>query len=85
MSSVQVTRLWRPGGWTLSKSGVVSSQSRSATTLVPRLRSPARWRACAARPFTCRKASGDPFLRELLSPFGESGYVALFEIDDGRR
>jgi plasmid stabilization system protein ParE len=33
-------------------------------------------------PFTCRKASQSPFLRELLIPFGHSGYVALFEIVD---
>lgn len=34
-------------------------------------------------PFTCRKASSDtPFLRELVIPFGASGYVALFEIDN---
>ncbi|WP_415036203.1 type II toxin-antitoxin system RelE/ParE family toxin [Azonexus sp.] len=34
-------------------------------------------------PFTCRKAVTDsPFLRELLIPFGATGYVALFEIDD---
>lgn len=36
-------------------------------------------------PFSCRKAaggSGSPFLRELIIPFGGSGYVALFEIDD---
>ncbi|MBN1927944.1 MAG: type II toxin-antitoxin system RelE/ParE family toxin [Chlorobiaceae bacterium] len=33
-------------------------------------------------PFTCRKALPDnPFQRELLVPFGQSGYVALFEID----
>lgn len=25
-----------------------------------------------------------PLLRELLIPFGASGYVALFEIDDSR-
>ena len=31
-------------------------------------------------PFTCRKASQSPFLRELIIPFGRSGYVALFEI-----
>jgi len=36
-------------------------------------------------PFTCRKADADtPFLRELLIPFGSSGYVALFEIDDAK-
>lgn len=33
-------------------------------------------------PFTCRKASNSPFLRELVIPFGRSGYVALFEIED---
>ena len=34
-------------------------------------------------PFTCRKAAPDsPFLRELVIPFGASGYVALFEIED---
>ena len=31
-------------------------------------------------PFTCRKAGKGPFLRELLIPFGRSGYVALIEI-----
>jgi plasmid stabilization system protein ParE len=37
-------------------------------------------------PFSCRKAwPGDrPLLRELVIPFGKSGYVALFEIDDPR-
>jgi len=33
-------------------------------------------------PFTCRKAAQSPFLRELIIPFGRSGYVALFEIVD---
>lgn len=33
-------------------------------------------------PFTCRKAGNSPFLRELVVPFGRSGYVALFEIED---
>jgi plasmid stabilization system protein ParE len=34
-------------------------------------------------PFACRKSSSDnPFLREMLIPFGSSGYVALFEIED---
>lgn len=33
-------------------------------------------------PFSCRKAQADnSFLRELIIPFGSSGYVALFEID----
>lgn len=34
-------------------------------------------------PFTCRKAGNSPFLRELIIPFGRSGHVALFEIEDG--
>jgi plasmid stabilization system protein ParE len=34
-------------------------------------------------PFTCRKAAPDsPFLRELVIPFGSTGYVMLFEIQD---
>ena len=36
-------------------------------------------------PFACRKAlggDGNPFLRELIIPFGASGYVALFEIEN---
>jgi len=33
-------------------------------------------------PFTCRKAGSSHFLRELIVPFGGSGYVALFEIED---
>jgi len=38
-------------------------------------------------PFSCRKAiggRGNPFLRELIIPFGNSGYVALFEIEASR-
>lgn len=38
-------------------------------------------------PFSCRKADaehGNPFLRELLIPFGVSGYVVLFEIENNR-
>ena len=34
-------------------------------------------------PFSCRKALPEnPLLRELLVSFGNSGYVALFEIED---
>lgn len=34
-------------------------------------------------PFSCRKADpGNPFLRELVVPFGGAGYVALFHIDE---
>ena len=32
-------------------------------------------------PFTCRKAGADTFVRELVTPFGSTGYVALFEIE----
>jgi len=32
-------------------------------------------------PFTCRKAGQSPFLRELIIPFGRTGYVALVEIE----
>lgn len=34
-------------------------------------------------PFACRKAGNSPFVRELVIPFGSTGYVALFEIVDG--
>lgn len=33
-------------------------------------------------PFACRKVGANPFLRELIISFGNSGYVALFEIVD---
>lgn len=34
-------------------------------------------------PFACRKAlPDDPFLREMVIPFGAAGYVALFEIEN---
>ena len=38
-------------------------------------------------PFTCRKAAqgNSPFIRELLISFGQTGYVALFEIVDDKR
>ena len=40
----------------------------------------------AYSPFTCRKAllQKDSRWRELLIPFGHSGYVALYEIEDQR-
>lgn len=34
-------------------------------------------------PFACRKAGNSPFLRELVIPFGRTGYVVLFEIVGG--
>ncbi|WP_367121972.1 type II toxin-antitoxin system RelE/ParE family toxin [Rhodoferax sp.] len=36
-------------------------------------------------PFTCRKVGASPFIRELVISFGSTGYVALFEIVDGKR
>lgn len=44
----------------------------------------ASWRVATLEtsPFTCRKAVQHPFLQELVIPFGRSGYVALFEIED---
>lgn len=35
-------------------------------------------------PFSCRKALGssDSLLREMIIPFGNTGYVALFKIED---
>lgn len=36
-------------------------------------------------PFSCRKAQPDnPFLREMVIPFGSAGCVALFEIEDSK-
>ena len=36
-------------------------------------------------PFSCRKVlRNNPFLRELVIPFGSAGYVALYEIEVGR-
>ena len=34
-------------------------------------------------PFACRKIGNSPFHRELIIQFGNTGYVALFEIVDG--
>jgi plasmid stabilization system protein ParE len=39
----------------------------------------------AISPFSCRKAGGDPFTRELIVPFGAAGYVIFFEIKASRR
>jgi plasmid stabilization system protein ParE len=40
-------------------------------------------RSLELSPFSYRKATaGNPFLRELVIPFGAFGYVALFEIDN---
>lgn len=33
-------------------------------------------------PFSCRKADANPFIRELLIPFGAFGYVVLYEIEE---
>lgn len=37
-------------------------------------------RLLLTNPYTCRKPSRNPMERELVIPFGSSGYVALFEI-----
>lgn len=37
-------------------------------------------------PFACRKADQlNPFLRELVIPFGAAGYVALFEVENNEQ
>ncbi|HVR54991.1 MAG TPA: type II toxin-antitoxin system RelE/ParE family toxin [Pseudorhodoferax sp.] len=33
-------------------------------------------------PFSCRKLGANAFVRELIIPFGATGYVAMFEIVD---
>ena len=41
------------------------------------------WSLLEEFPFSCRKAEdSNPFLREIVIPFGSAGYVALFEIED---
>lgn len=39
-------------------------------------------RFLAHSPFSCRKTGASAFVRELIIPFGSTGYVALFEIRD---
>lgn len=37
-------------------------------------------------PFACRKAGpANPFFRELLIPFGSTGYVSLFEVENNEQ
>ena len=41
------------------------------------------WTVLEEFPFSCRKAEeSNPFIREIVIPFGSRGYVALFEIED---
>lgn len=43
------------------------------------------WELLRSFPFSTRKADpANPFLRELVIPFGGAGCVALYEIDDDR-
>ena len=35
-------------------------------------------------PFSCRKAGESAFVRELIIPFGATGYLAMFEIRDAK-
>lgn len=37
-------------------------------------------RILETNPYTCRKVGSNPLERELIIPFGRSGYVTLFEI-----
>lgn len=36
----------------------------------------------ASSPFACRKVGSSSFIRELIIPFGHTGYVAMFEVVD---
>jgi plasmid stabilization system protein ParE len=38
----------------------------------------------SSSPFSCRKVGASSFVRELIIPFGHTGYVVLFEIVDGK-
>ncbi len=41
------------------------------------------WEMLRSFPFSARKVDvANPLLREMLIPFGNAGYVALFEIED---
>jgi plasmid stabilization system protein ParE len=41
------------------------------------------WTILEEFPFSCRKAEdSNPFVREIVIPFGSAGYVALFEIEN---
>lgn len=41
------------------------------------------WAILEEFPFSCRKAEdSNPFVREIVIPFGSAGYVALFEIEN---
>ena len=41
------------------------------------------WNILEEFPFSCRKAEdSNPFVREIVIPFGSAGYVALFEIEN---
>ncbi len=56
--------------WSLAEAALESIRAAITTTL-------------EQTPYICRKASTDsPFLRELIIPFGATGYIALFEIED---
>jgi plasmid stabilization system protein ParE len=55
---------------------------------IPRRAIEAIRQACqflAISPFSCRKVGNGPFVRELIVPFGASGYVVLFEIKTAGR
>lgn len=63
-------------GFLVEQDLVAAMRAREAIELAYRL--------LAEFPFACRAAGdGNPFLRELLVPFGSAGYVILFEIGEG--
>lgn len=41
-------------------------------------------RILESNPYTCRKVGSNPLERELVIPFGGTGYIALFEIISDR-
>ncbi len=38
--------------------------------------------ACTSLGFIGRKVGADPYLREIVIPFGKAGYVALYRVSD---
>lgn len=62
----------------IERSGVSTTQAEAALAALR-----AGLALLVTSPFACRRApADDPMLRELLVGYGESGYVALFEIED---
>lgn len=63
--------------------GMAEGDSRQADAALEELRR--GFALLETSPFACRRAPcTDPMLRELLVGFGETGYVALFEVKDAQ-